>query len=83
MLPSDMVDNSLSPCDRVWGWIALHTAVPQGRFILSLSLHLPSASLSCLCHLAEPLLWGSQQAEQGRTRGLPQQSIVGSFFLLP
>jgi hypothetical protein len=37
VLPSDMVDNSLSPCERVSGWVSLHTAVQQGRFILSLS----------------------------------------------
>ncbi len=38
VLPSDMVDNSFSPCERLSGWFSFHSACLIGCFILSLSI---------------------------------------------
>jgi hypothetical protein len=38
VLPSDMVDNSFSPCERLSGWFSLHSACLIGCFIPSLSI---------------------------------------------
>src|SRR5512135_2330388 len=85
-----MVDNSFSSCERLSGWFSLHLACLFGCFILSLSIPICSQlRLRGLCHFAKPLKPEGALNRLSRgpaareNRGLPWQSIVGSFSLLP
>jgi hypothetical protein len=86
VLPSNMVDNSLSLCERVSGWVCLHTTALQGGFILLLAT--PSAlsfdsAASAISRSPFPLqglspgrVWDRRQ---GRTEDFPRRpSSMGS-----